>query len=64
MPALQEDCDADAENELETCAVNGSFNAVLSVSCDESWLRDIRTGYQHDEFCKKLSSVNQSMPGV
>jgi hypothetical protein len=64
MPSLDENCDSDAEDELECCVLNTSFNAVLSVSADEKFLHDIHTGYEVDDFCRKLSSSEQGMPGI
>jgi hypothetical protein len=42
----------------------GTVNAVLTISADKSFLRDISTGYEHDDFCKKLSTVDASIPGI
>jgi hypothetical protein len=46
------------------CWLNTSCNVVLSVSSDESFLRDVYEGYKHDEFCKKLATIGTNMPGV
>jgi hypothetical protein len=41
-----------------------SCNAILMISADECFLKDVREGYKHDEFCQKLSSMDISMPGI
>jgi hypothetical protein len=45
---------------LEQCTVN----TVLTISADESFLQDIKSGHEHDDFCKKLSTVDCSIPGI
>jgi hypothetical protein len=39
-------------------------NAVLTISVDKYFLKDIRLGYKTDEFCKKLAEADKSIPGV
>jgi hypothetical protein len=41
-----------------------SCSAILTISADEFFLRDVREGYKHDEFCKQLSAVDISIPGI
>jgi hypothetical protein len=41
-----------------------SCNAILSISADKSFLQTIHEGYKHDDFCKKLSTVDSSIPGI
>jgi hypothetical protein len=39
-------------------------NAILTISADECFLRDVCEGHKHDDFCRKLSNVDVSMPGI
>lgn len=55
---------SDSNDELETCTITGSFNALLSISTDDKFLHNIREGYKVDDFCKKLCSTAESTPGV
>jgi hypothetical protein len=41
-----------------------SCNAILTISVDESFLRDVRVGYKTDSFCQKLSVADESIPGI
>jgi len=38
-----------------------SCNAILTISANKSFLRDVWEGYKHDEFCQKLSAIDISM---
>jgi hypothetical protein len=42
---------------------NDSVNVTLSISADESFLCDVKTGYLEDNFAKKLI-VGTMIPGV
>jgi hypothetical protein len=44
--------------------VNTSCNTILSISANESFLRDVRLGYANDDFCQKLSVADESIPGI
>jgi hypothetical protein len=44
--------------------VNTSCNAILSISADKSFLRDVRLGYANDDFCQKLSVADENIPGI
>jgi hypothetical protein len=41
-----------------------SCNAILTISADESFLRDVRVGYKTNSFCQKLSVADKSIPGI
>lgn len=41
-----------------------TVNAVLQISMHESFLRDVQKGYESDEFCKKLSTVDCSISDI
>lgn len=41
-----------------------SCNAILMITADQSFLNDVREGYKHNKFCKKLTDITGSMPGV
>jgi hypothetical protein len=45
---------------LKQCTIN----TVLTISADKSFLQDIKSGYEHDDFCKKLSTVDCSISGI
>lgn len=64
MPTLNKQFDSSVQDDLETCAMTGSFNAILSISADKKLLHEIHEGYKLDDFCKKLSSTEESMPSI
>jgi hypothetical protein len=41
-----------------------SCNAILTISADESLLKDVRDGYEHDKICQKLSTVDSSILNI
>jgi hypothetical protein len=62
---LTEDVDvADSPLRWECWQERNSCNAILTISADESFLKDVRDGYEHDEFCQKLSTVDSSIPNI
>jgi len=44
--------------------VVNSYNVILTITADESFLHDVQLGYKTDEFCQKISVANESIPGI